>query len=39
VHYDDYVADPTMLRPLFEWLGLEFDESRVRAVMDVRHSY
>jgi Sulfotransferase family len=39
VHYDDYVADPTVLRPLFEWLGLEFDESRVRAVMDVRHSY
>lgn len=39
VHYDDYVADPTVLRPLFEWLGLEFDEGRVRAVMDVRHSY
>jgi hypothetical protein len=39
VHYDDYVADPTVLRGLFEWLGLEFDESRVRAVMDVRHSY
>jgi hypothetical protein len=39
VHYDDYVADPTVLRGLFEWLGLEFDESRVRDVMDVRHSY
>ena len=39
VHYDDFVADPTVLRGLFEWLGLEFDESRVRAVMDVRHSY
>jgi hypothetical protein len=39
VHYDDYVADPTVLRGLFEWLGLDFDESRVRAVMDVRHSY
>ena len=30
VHYDDYVADPTVLRGLFDWLGLEFDESRVR---------
>jgi hypothetical protein len=39
VHYDDYVADPTVLRGLFEWLGLDFDEARVRAVMDVRHSY
>ena len=39
VHYDDYVADPTLLRGLFDWLGLEFDETRVRAVMDVRHSY
>lgn len=39
VHYDDYVADPTVLRGLFEWLGEEFDEQRVRAVMDVRHSY
>lgn len=39
VHYDDYVADPTMLRGLFDWLGLEFDEDRVREVMGVRHSY
>jgi hypothetical protein len=39
VHYDDYVADPTVLRGLFEWLGEDFDEARVRAVMDVRHSY
>jgi hypothetical protein len=39
VHYDDYVADPTTLRGLFEWLGLPFDEERVRAVMAVRHSY
>lgn len=39
VHYDDYVADPTVLRGLFDWLGLEFDEDRVRAVLDVRHSY
>ncbi|MGB0100802.1 MAG: sulfotransferase [Nocardioides sp.] len=39
VHYDDYVADPTVLRGLFTWLGEEFDEERVRATMAVRHSY
>jgi hypothetical protein len=39
VHYDDYVADPAALRGLFDWLGEAFDEERIRAVMDVRHSY
>ncbi len=39
VHYDDYVADPIVLRGLFAWLDLDFDEERVRAVMAVRHSY
>jgi hypothetical protein len=39
VHYDDYVADPAVLRGLFEWLGENFDEDRVREVMLVRHSY
>lgn len=39
VHYDDWVADPTVLRGLFDWLGEPFDEQRIRAVMDVRHSY
>ena len=39
VHYDEWVADPGALRGLFEWMGEEFDESRVRAVMDVPHSY
>jgi hypothetical protein len=39
VHYNDYVADPSALRPLFDWLGEEFDEDRVRAVMEIRHSY
>lgn len=39
VHYDDYVEDPSRLRGLFDWLGEPFDEQRVRAVMDVRHSY
>ncbi len=38
-HYDDWVADPGSLRGLFEWMGEEFDEARVRSVMDVRHSY
>ncbi len=39
VHYDDYVADASVLRGLFEWLGLPFDEATVRQVMSVRHSY
>lgn len=39
VHYDDYVADPAVLRGLFDWLGEDFDEDRVREVMLVRHSY
>jgi len=39
VHYDDYVADPGALRPLFAWLGEEYDEQRVRAVLDRPHSY
>ena len=39
VHYDDYVDDPARLRPLFEWLGEEWDEQRVRSVLEVRHSY
>jgi hypothetical protein len=39
VHYDDYVGDPTALRPLFAWLGEPFDETRVRTVMATPHSY
>lgn len=39
VHYDDYVADPTTLRPLFDWLGEDFDEQRIRHTMERRHSY
>jgi len=38
VHYDDYVADPRVLRGLFEWLGEPFDEESIRAVMAKRHS-
>ncbi|WP_205471910.1 sulfotransferase [Nocardioides sp. SYSU D00038] len=36
VHYDDYAADPTALRPLFDWLGEPFDEDALRATMSVR---
>jgi hypothetical protein len=39
VHFDDYLDDPTALRGLFDWLGEEFDEERVRSVMQVPHSY
>ena len=39
VHYDDYANNPSALAPLFTWLGEEFDEARIRAVMDVPHSY
>lgn len=39
VHYDDYVADPATLEPLFAWLGEPFDLERVRDVLDRRHSY
>lgn len=38
VHYDDYVADPAVLRGLYDWLGEPFDEASVRATMAVRHS-
>lgn len=38
VHYDDFVADPTVLQGLFAWLGEPWDGERVRATMEVRHS-
>jgi len=38
VHFDDYTADPNVLRGLFDWLGEDFDEAQVRAVLGVRHS-
>ena len=38
VHYDDFVADPTVLRGLFEWLGEDYDEERVRRIMATPHS-
>ncbi len=38
VHYDDYVADPAALKPLYDWLGEPFDEGVVRGVLGQRHS-
>ncbi|MGA8255735.1 MAG: sulfotransferase [Nocardioides sp.] len=38
IHYDDYVADPTVLRGLFDWLGEAWDEDAVRATFEVKHS-
>lgn len=39
VHYDDYVADPAALQPMYDWLGEPLDVERVRAVMAEPHSY
>jgi hypothetical protein len=39
VHFDEYTADPHKLRPLFAWLGEEFDVETVEEVMRVRHSF
>ena len=38
LRYDEYVDDPPKLRGLFEWLGLEFDEARVRKVMERQYA-
>lgn len=38
VRYDEYVDDPGILRGLFDWLGLAFDEERVREVMATRYA-
>lgn len=39
VHYNEYVADPSTLESLFTWLGEPFDDTRVREVMNRKHSY
>ena len=39
VRYDDYAGNPPALAPLFDWLGENYDEAPIRAVMDLRHSY
>jgi sulfotransferase family protein len=38
VHYNDYVADPTVLRGLFDWLGEVYDQNRVESVLATPHS-
>lgn len=38
VHYDDYVAHPGVLRGLFEWLGEDYDQDAVEAVLATPHS-
>ena len=38
VHYDDYVAQPEVLRGLFEWLGEPWDPEAVAQVLGTRHS-
>ena len=38
LRYDEYVDDPPKLRGLFEWLGLGFDEARVRKVMERQYA-
>lgn len=38
VHYDDYVADPSVLEGMFRWLGEKYDETTVRETMAIRHS-
>ncbi|WP_310252093.1 sulfotransferase [Nocardioides sp. BE266] len=38
VHYDDYVADPEVLRGLFDWLGEVYDQNRIESVMATPHS-
>ena len=38
VHYDDYVRDPQVLRHLFEWLGEDYDDNRVREILATPHS-
>ncbi|MEZ5118050.1 MAG: sulfotransferase [Candidatus Nanopelagicales bacterium] len=39
VHYDDWVADPSVLQGMYDWLGEPFDLETVKAVMAQRHSY
>ena len=38
VHFDEYVADPTTLAPMFAWLGEEYDEASVKQTMTKKHS-
>ncbi len=39
IHYDDYTADPELLRGLFSWLGESFDRERIDEVLGTKHSF
>ena len=39
VSYDEYVADPSSLAGLFEFLGAPFDLSRIQSVLSNKHGY
>jgi hypothetical protein len=39
IHYNDYVSAPDGLQPLFEWLGIPWDEDMVRDALTQSHSY
>ena len=39
IRYDEFTTDPAALRGLFEWLGEEWDEERVRSALGTRHSF
>ncbi|MGB5952158.1 MAG: sulfotransferase [Ornithinimicrobium sp.] len=38
IHYDDYIADRTLLRELCDWLEVDYDQERFDRVMDIRHT-
>lgn len=39
MHYDEWVADPEVLRGMYAWLGEEYDPAVVEAVLAVKHSH
>jgi hypothetical protein len=39
LRYEDFADNPNGLRPMFEWLGLPFQEDAVAATMSRQHSY
>ena len=39
VKYDEYVEDLTKLKPLFDFLGEEFSEEKLKLVLSKKHSY
>jgi hypothetical protein len=39
LRYEDFVDNPDGLRPVFDWLGLEFRRAAIEAAMTRRYSY